>query len=129
MDEESARKDASALYEAGVKKLGTDEDKFIDILTRKSNSHLQAVMAEYEKLAGVKLQDSIQDEMDGDLRDGLVMLLSCVQDGNKTQADRLHAALQDGDTSTVARVIAGAEKVFNTILFIAFSLCSLTSRK
>ncbi|KAK3743022.1 hypothetical protein QZH41_009286 [Actinostola sp. cb2023] len=110
VNEESARNDASALHEAGVKTWGTDEDKFIQILTTRSNAHLKAMMVEYEKLAGVQLQDSIKDEMDGDLRDGLVMLLSCAQDENKAHADKLYTALQDGDTSTVAKIIAGAEQ-------------------
>lgn len=111
VDEDEAHNDASTLYDAGVKKWGTDEDKFIEILTTRSAAHLQAMMVEYEKLSGVQLQESIQDEMEDDLRDGLVMLLSCVQDNNKAQADKLHTALQDGDTSTVARTIAGAEQV------------------
>jgi len=69
------------------------------------------MLVEYEKLSGVQLQESIKDEMDGDLRDGLVMLLSCVQDSRKSQAHKLHNALQDGDTSTVARIIAGTDQV------------------
>lgn len=111
MNEELAREDATDLYNAGVKKFGTDEDKFIEILTTRSSAHLKAMMAEYTKLSGVELEESIKDEMDGDLQDGLIMLLSCVQDESKAMADQLYTSLHDHDTSTVARVIAATDQV------------------
>jgi hypothetical protein len=111
IDEELVRKDANELHDAGVRKWGTDEDKFIEILTTRSNAHLKAMMVGYTELSGVELQESIKDEMDGDLQDGLIMLLTCVQDVYKANADKLYTALHDKDTSAVARIIAGTEQV------------------
>ncbi|XP_031564848.1 uncharacterized protein LOC116300181 [Actinia tenebrosa] len=110
VNQELARKDATALYIAGVKKWGTDEDKFIEILSTRNSVHLKAMMAEYIKLSGVELEESIKDEMDGDLQDGLIMLLSCIQDESKAMADQLYTALQDHDTCTVARIITATDQ-------------------
>jgi hypothetical protein len=71
------------------------------------------MMAEYTDLSGVELQESIKDEMDGDLQDGLIMLLTCVQDESKANADKLYTALHDKDTSAVARIFAGTEQVYS----------------
>jgi hypothetical protein len=49
--------------------------------------------------------------MDGDLQHGLLTVVSCVRDPLKAQVDKLHTALLDGDTSTVARTIAGKNEV------------------
>lgn len=49
--------------------------------------------------------------MDGDLQTGLLTLVACIRDLVKNQVDKLHAALQDGDMSTVARIIAGSNEV------------------
>lgn len=38
-----------------MKSIGTDEDKFVEILTARSPAHLQAVFAEYKKVNGLLL--------------------------------------------------------------------------
>jgi Annexin len=44
--------DVEALYLAGEKKIGTDEEVFIDILTRRSFAHLQVIFREYKNKHG-----------------------------------------------------------------------------
>ena len=43
VNERNAEADADAFYRAGEKKLGTDDSKFIEILTTRSIAHLAAV--------------------------------------------------------------------------------------
>lgn len=59
------------LYAAGEKKLGTDESVFNKILCSRSCEHIQAVVAEYSKISQHSLEQTIDSEMSGDLRDGM----------------------------------------------------------
>jgi len=44
VNEQQAEEDAQALHKAGEAKWGTDEDKFIEILTKRSRPHLLKVL-------------------------------------------------------------------------------------
>lgn len=75
VDENAARIDAEALYNAGEKiKWGTDESEFNRILVTKSYQHLRRVFVEYEKLASKDLEESIKSEFSGDICMGLLSL-------------------------------------------------------
>ncbi|CAB3986629.1 annexin A6-like [Paramuricea clavata] len=77
--EKQAVSDATALYEAGEKKWGTDESKFITILTTRSRTHLRQVLVEYKKIANKDMVDSLKDELDGDLEYALITLVSSIK--------------------------------------------------
>ncbi|XP_048586536.1 uncharacterized protein LOC5516017 isoform X3 [Nematostella vectensis] len=109
INEDLAHKDAEALIEAGIKKWGTDEDCFIEIFTTRSYPQLQAMFPEYSKWAKCDIEDTISSEMDGDLKDALLVLVKAIQSPTQMTADKLHSALQNKDTLTVARMIAGAD--------------------
>jgi len=65
------------LYAAGEKKLGTDESVFNKILCARSSEHIQAVVAEYSKISKRSLEQAIDSEMSGDLRDGMKAVREC----------------------------------------------------
>jgi len=54
--------DSEALYKAGEKRLGTDEDVFISVLTARSRAHIAAVSKQYEKDHGHSLIVAIEKE-------------------------------------------------------------------
>lgn len=56
VDRAMVEKDAKALYKAGEKKLGTDENTFIRIFSEKSRAHLAAVSTTYHSVYGNSLQ-------------------------------------------------------------------------
>jgi Annexin len=66
---------AQQLHEAGVGQWGTNESVFINILTKSSRAHIEAIKAEYEKQYNRSLYDAIEDETSGDFEDVLVALL------------------------------------------------------
>lgn len=78
VDENKARADAQALYEAGEKKRGTDESKFNEILVTRSYQHLRRVFLEYQKIAKKDIEESIKSEFSGDICMGLLALGACV---------------------------------------------------
>lgn len=50
VDKEMAAKDATALYKAGEKKLGTDEKTFISIISSRSRVQLIAISSAYREM-------------------------------------------------------------------------------
>lgn len=57
--------------------------------------------------AKCEIEDTIDSEMSGDLRDGLQTLVKCIRDQNQFLADKLQVALQGKSTATVARIVLG----------------------
>lgn len=72
-DEDAARLDAEALYNAGkMIKWGTDdESEFIHTVVSKSHNHLRHVFSTYERLTSKDIEESIKSEFSGDIRVGL----------------------------------------------------------
>uniref|UniRef100_A0A8C9XER6 Annexin n=1 Tax=Sander lucioperca TaxID=283035 RepID=A0A8C9XER6_SANLU len=69
---EKAKEDAKTLYNAGEKKFGTDESKFIEILCQSSIPQLRQTLVEYKNISGKTLQQTIEGEMSGKLEELLV---------------------------------------------------------
>lgn len=66
--------DARTLHETGV---GTNELKFIDILTRRSYQHLRCVFSAYRKIGGTDIETFINSEFSGDISKALSFLGAC----------------------------------------------------
>ena len=62
------------LYQAGEKKIGTDESKFNQILCSQSYEQLRAVFQEYKTLSKKGLDQVIKSEMSGDLENGMLAI-------------------------------------------------------
>jgi len=62
------------LFQAGEKKLGTDESKFNQILCSQSYEQLRLVFQEYQNIAHKSLEQSIKSEMSGDLEKGMLAI-------------------------------------------------------
>jgi len=60
------------LYSAGVKKLGTDESTFNAILASQSYEQLRCVFDEYRKISPQDIEQSIKNEMSGNLEIGML---------------------------------------------------------
>ncbi|TRY81958.1 hypothetical protein DNTS_013402 [Danionella cerebrum] len=70
--DDTADKDARALYEAGEKRKGTDHGVFIDILTSRNAAHLRKVFQLYNKYSKSDVAKAIDLEMKGDLERCLI---------------------------------------------------------
>uniref|UniRef100_A0A672Y4Q2 Annexin n=1 Tax=Sphaeramia orbicularis TaxID=375764 RepID=A0A672Y4Q2_9TELE len=94
VDKQKAEEDAKILYKAGEKKLGTDEEKFIDILCHRSIPQLRQTLVEYKNVSGKTLQESITSEMSGDLADLLLAVVKCVKSVPAYFAERLYESMK-----------------------------------
>ncbi|KAH9278638.1 Annexin A8 [Echinococcus granulosus] len=75
IDKKAAEADAQKLYDAGEKRLGTDEEAFITILCTRSPWQLIAISKAYEKISKLRLVEAIASETKGDFRRALLTTL------------------------------------------------------
>lgn len=107
VDKSIVESDAKALYKAGEKKWGTDEDTFIRIFGERSRSHLAAVSAAYHNLYGHSLKKAIKKETSGLFEYGLLTIVRCAENPALYFAKELHKAMKGLGTNdtTLIRVI------------------------
>lgn len=106
-DRNKAKQDAQALYEAGEKKWGTDESRFNMILVSRSYPQLRATFQEYAKLANKDIDDTIQSEMSGDLKDSMLAIVRCIRNKAAHFATELYKSMKGlgTDDDTLCRVV------------------------
>ncbi|BFZ22448.1 hypothetical protein BsWGS_25488 [Bradybaena similaris] len=106
-DRNKAKQDSQALLDAGEKKWGTDESRFLAILVSRSYPQLRATFQEYAKLANKDIEDSISSEMSGDLKKGLLAIVRVIRGKAAYFASELHTAMKGLGTNddTLIRII------------------------
>nr|XP_043868119.1 annexin A3-like isoform X1 [Solea senegalensis] len=113
VDKAKAKADAKVLYEAGEKKWGTDEAKFIDVLCHRSVPQLRQTLIEYKNISKKTLQESIEGEMSGDLQELLVAIVKCVKNVPAYLAERLFKSMKGAGTteSVLTRIIVSRSEI------------------
>ncbi|XP_051907634.1 annexin A3b [Hippocampus zosterae] len=113
VDAAKAKADAKALYEAGEKKWGTDEGRFIDILCHRSVPQLRQTLVEYKNISKKTLQESIEGEMSGNLEELLVAVVKCVKNVPAYLAERLFESMKGLGTteSTLTRILVSRSEI------------------
>ncbi|KAM4745204.1 annexin A3a isoform 2-T3 [Anableps anableps] len=108
-----ANEDAKTLYNAGEKKWGTDESKFIEILCQRSIPQLRQTLVEYKNISKKTLQQSIEGEMSGELEELLVAVVKCVKSLPAYFAELLHKSMKGGgtDESTLTRIMVSRSEI------------------
>lgn len=75
-NEDRIKDDCNELYESGQGSWGTDENTFFKILVTAPSEHLQAVQNAYVDEYGYSLKKIAEKELDGNVEDAIVHLLS-----------------------------------------------------
>ncbi|XP_036972694.1 annexin A4 [Acanthopagrus latus] len=102
VDEAQAVVDAKEIYEAGEARWGTDEVKFLTVLCVRNRNHLLRVFAEYQKISGRDIEDSIKREMSGCLEDVFLAIVKCLRNKQAFFAERLYKSMKGlGTTDSV----------------------------
>ncbi|KAJ9555393.1 hypothetical protein OSB04_010007 [Centaurea solstitialis] len=107
VDTQIAAKDAKALYKAGEKRLGTDENVFMRIFSERSRAHLAAVNSCYQETYGVPLVKAVKKETAGLFAYSLLTIIRCAENPAKYFAKVLRKAMKGlgTDDTTLIRVI------------------------
>ncbi|TMS01005.1 annexin A2 [Larimichthys crocea] len=94
VDYEKIDNDARALYEAGVKRKGTDVSTWISIMSERSVPHLQKVFERYKSYSPYDMKESIRKEVKGDLEKSFLTLVECFENKQLYFANRLSEAMK-----------------------------------
>ncbi|XP_061731685.1 annexin A2-like [Nerophis ophidion] len=86
--------DARSLYEAGVKRKGTDVSVWIAIMTQRSVPHLLRVFERYKSYSPYDMKESIMKEVKGDLEKSFLTLVECLENKQLYFANRLNDAMK-----------------------------------
>ena len=95
-NKEAIEKCADDLIKGGIKKLGTDEKLFMDVLTKTSTQELQLLTEVYQKKAGESLLTSIEKEFSGDVRKILKTIIYANTTPSEYFAQRVNEAITSG---------------------------------
>ncbi|TSM20270.1 Annexin A2-A [Bagarius yarrelli] len=94
VDYEKIDNDARALYEAGVKRKGTDVATWISIFSERSVPHLQKVFQRYNSYSPYDIKESIRKEVKGDLEKSFLTLVECFENKQLYFASKLNEAMK-----------------------------------
>uniref|UniRef100_A0A8C2WFY5 Annexin n=1 Tax=Cyclopterus lumpus TaxID=8103 RepID=A0A8C2WFY5_CYCLU len=94
VDYEKIDEDARSLYEAGVKRKGTDVATWISIMAQRSVPHLQKVFERYKSYSPYDMKESIRKEVKGDLEKSFLTLVECFENRQLYFANRLNEAMK-----------------------------------
>ncbi|XP_006883474.1 PREDICTED: annexin A2-like, partial [Elephantulus edwardii] len=98
IDYEQIDQDARELYDAGVKRKGTDVPKWINILTERSVCLLQKVLERYKSSSPYDMLERVKKEVKGDLEKAFLNLVQCIQNKPLYFADRLSDSMKGKGT-------------------------------
>jgi len=112
IDEDAARQDAQALFDAGEGKWGTDESVFNKIFTLRSPMELLSINQHYQDISGSTLLDAIDTEFSGDMHKLLKAVLYSLILPSQYYATRIKKAVEGWGTndSLLVRLIVSREE-------------------
>jgi len=97
--EDLAKKEAEALYQAGEKKMGTNEEVFNRVFCVTSLRQLRAVFIEYKKIAKKDIVKTIEGEFSGDAQAGYKALALVAKYRPAYFAKQLHKSMKGAGTN------------------------------
>ncbi|KAF6982439.1 hypothetical protein CFC21_050137 [Triticum aestivum] len=102
VDPSAVTDDARELYQAGEKRVGTDERAFIRIFSERSWAHMVSVANAYQHMYARSLEKAVKSETTGNFQFGLLTILRCADTPAKYFAKVLHKAMKGLGTSNAA---------------------------
>ncbi|XP_019900770.2 annexin A5a [Esox lucius] len=107
VDEDRIEKDAEELFAAGQGKVGTDEEKLINILGNRSHEHLRLVFDAFKKLYGNDIEESIEGETTGNLENLMLAVVKCAKSVPAYFAEALYGSMRRAgtDEKTLMRIM------------------------
>eukprot|EP00049_Salpingoeca_infusionum_P018069 m.355619 g.355619 ORF g.355619 m.355619 type:complete len:822 (+) comp17294_c0_seq1:227-2692(+) len=104
VDAEKVKADAQALFDAGEKKWGTDESKFIEVLTQRSYAHIKAVVTAYEGISDKDFFTVLKSELSSDFLTACTAIAEFSCDPSKYVCTRLFKSMEGWGTADLALI-------------------------
>ncbi|KAM6179666.1 annexin A4 isoform 2-T2 [Erethizon dorsatum] len=113
LDDGLVKQDAQDLYDAGEKRWGTDEVKFLAILCSRNRNHLLHVFDEYKRISKKDIEQSIKSETSGSFEDALLAIVKCMRNKSAYFAERLYKSMKGlgTDDNTLIRVMVSRAEI------------------
>ena len=113
IDEQECKNCAMKLYEAGEKKLGTDEKVFIDIFTTKSASEIDCIARMYFKFTKHTLLQAVESEFSFDSKKCLTAILYAMLSQPEFFAKKINKAVKGlgTDNNTLIRILVTRDEI------------------
>jgi len=114
VDNEAARNDAQDLLQAGeLLFAGTDESVFNMVMCQRNRPQLRKIFHEYENITGHSIEQAVENEFSGNIKDSLLQLVHCIRDPVDFLATRLHDAMAGigTDDRTLIRIVVGRSEI------------------
>lgn len=113
IDEELAAEDAQALIDAGEAEWGTEESRFNVILGSRSFHHLIHTFQAYEAMSEKTIEEAIESEMSGDVKDAMLAIIKRVRCKTDYFTERLYNSMKGfgTDDRTLIRVMVSRSEV------------------
>ncbi|VDP11128.1 unnamed protein product [Soboliphyme baturini] len=110
---EKAKADAQALFDAGEKKLGTDESVFNMIIATQSPAQLNMVFTQYGKVSGHDINVAIEREFSSDIKTAYLSIIKCMRNRPAYFAEMLYNAMKGlgTDDNTLIRIIVSRSEI------------------
>lgn len=112
-DIEECKNCAKRLYEAGEKRLGTNEDVFTQIFTEKSPSEFVCIAQLYYKLTKHTLLQAVENEFSFDSKKCLIAIIYAILSPSEYFAKLVHKAVKGlgTDNTTLIRILVSRREV------------------
>lgn len=107
---DSIRADAERLYSAGEGKIGTDENTFIELFSKRSWNSLRQIFAHYETIHKHHTIDrAVESEFSGHLKKGLMGVVVYARNPGEYWADAIYNTMKGLGTNddALVRIIVG----------------------
>ena len=113
MDYAECEKCAKSLYEAGEKRIGTDENTFTKIFTEKSPNEFTVIAQIYYKLTKHTLIEAVEKEFHGDSKNCLIAIIYAIINPSEYFAKSIYKAIKGlgTDDSALIRILASRGEV------------------
>ncbi|XP_077282283.1 annexin B9 isoform X1 [Temnothorax americanus] len=107
VDNAAAMEDAKQLLQAGELRFGTDESTFNAILVQRSIAQLRQIFVEYHNITGHDIENAIENEFSGDIKKGLLAIVTCVKNRTGFFAEQLYKSMKGlgTDDSRLIRLV------------------------
>ena len=113
VDYAECEKCAKSLYEAGEKRIGTDENIFTKIFTEKSPNEFTVIAQIYYKLTKHTLIQAVEKEFSGDSKHCLIAIIYAIISPSEYFAKSIYKAIKGlgTDDSTLIRILVSRAEV------------------
>jgi len=112
-DADRAQEDAQKFFDAGDARWGTEEAELNAILCLRSYCQLIETFNAFPEIAGKSIEESIEEECGGDLKEGYLAIVGCVRDKPAFFARRIKEACAGMGTndSDLIRIIVSRSEI------------------